>query len=130
MSAKRSHCSHVLALMTGETATAPDPVLKLRTAVLGEQAGTVARRRLPEDPVLRAALRAERLLEITGQQRQTVTCWLCGQDYGEARYGEDGWTAGPDGTPVCWDRSACDSRAAEAGLVPVIGGPRDGGDVA
>lgn len=123
---ERSRRSRTLALMTGECAPAPDPVLKLRAAL---PAGTVARRRIPEDPAVRARLIARRLAEITGPQHVIVTCAWCGTDWAEENYGA-GYTAGPDGLAACANRDACDTRAAEAGLVPVIGGPQDGDDVA
>lgn len=108
----------------------PQGTRVLRRESAAQIDSTLARRVLPEDPVLRSALIAARLREITGPQHQAVTCWQCDQGHCETRYGEGGWTAGPDGTPVCHDQDACNDRAAEAGLVPVIGGPGEGGDVA
>ena len=91
---------------------------------------TLARRVLPEDPALRALLIAQHARKITGRQRQWVTCWFCGTEHAERRFGEDGWTAGPHGEPVCGDQDACNDRAAEAGLVLVLGDPQSGGDAA
>lgn len=84
--------------------------------------GGLAKREIPEDPVLRAVLEYQnRAQQIVGRQRQIITCWICDRDYPE---GSDGYVAAPGLLAVCRDGEDCDERAARAGLVPMLDGSR------
>jgi hypothetical protein len=61
----------------------------------------------------------QRLRAITGPQHVIITCWCCDRDYAE---GSDRYRIDADLLPVCVDENACNWRAVQAGLVPVVGG--------
>lgn len=84
----------------------------------------VAKREIPEDAALRAALRYQnRAQQIVGWQRRIITCWHCGAEYAE---GSDGYAEAPGLLAVCRDEEDCNERAARAGLVLVLGEPGTG----
>lgn len=81
----------------------------------------VAKRTLPADPSARALLIAERLRAITGRQTVIAACWRCGAAY--SAQDTDSYHIDADGWPQCSEGTDCDDRAANAGLVLVLGEP-------
>jgi hypothetical protein len=82
----------------------------------------VAKRRLgPADESARAQLVADRLATITGRQQAVADCWRCGTCHNAADTGR--YQIEADGWPVCTDETTCNERAAQAGLLLVLGTP-------